>query len=122
MDPIGFALENFDATGKWRIADDGGRIDASGSFPGGTVFEAIAGLKKELVRTPQPFYSTVAERLLMYAAGRNLQYYDRPSVRSIVRAAASGNYTFTSFVLGVVKSRPFQMRESAKPARQVAVK
>jgi hypothetical protein len=78
-------------------------------------------LKKELIRDPKPFYTTVAERLLMYASGRNLQYYDQPSVRGIVRGAAPGNYTFTSFVLGVVKSRPFQMRESAG-AREVAVK
>jgi hypothetical protein len=120
MDPIGFALENFDATGKWRDHDDGGRIDASGAFPGGSAFEGSAGLKKELIRDPKPFYSTIAERLLMYAAGRNLQYYDKPAVRSIVRGAALGNYTFTSFVLGVVKSRPFQMREAA--AREVAVK
>jgi len=121
MDPIGFALENFDATGKWRDHDDGGRIDASGTFPGGIAFDGVAGLKKELIRDPKPFYSTVTERLLMYAAGRNLQYYDQPAVRSIVKGAAPGNYTFTSFVLGVVKSRPFQMRESAA-AREVAVK
>ncbi len=114
MDPIGFALENFDATGKWRSADDGGRIDASGTFPGGTAFEGIVGLKQELVRNPKPFYSTIAERLLMYASGRNLQFYDGPAVRTIVRNAGPSNYTFTSFVLGVVKSRPFQMREAVK--------
>jgi hypothetical protein len=113
MDPIGFAMENFDAVGKWRDADDGGRIDASGAFPGGSPFNGIAGLKKELVRTPGPFLATIAERLMMYAIGRNLQYYDAPSVRSVVRGAAPGNYTFTSFVLGVVNSRPFQMREAA---------
>ena len=113
MDPIGFSLENFDATGKWRMADDGGRIDASGAFPGGSAFEGAMGLKKELAGNPQPFYSTVAQRLLMYAVGRNLQYYDAPEVRAIVRGSASDDYTFTSFVLGVVKSKPFQMREAA---------
>ncbi|MEO8099747.1 MAG: DUF1592 domain-containing protein [Acidobacteriota bacterium] len=117
MDPIGFSLENFDATGKWRDADDGGPIDSSGAFPGGTRFEGASGLKKELVRTPGPFYSTVAERLLMYAVGRNLQYYDAPSVRAIVRGAAPGNYTFASFVLGVVKSKPFRMREA--PGKEI---
>lgn len=118
MDPIGFSLENFDATGKWRDADDSGRIDASGAFPGGNTFDGAAGLKKELALNPQPFYATVAQRLLMYAVGRNLQYYDAPEVRSIVRDAAPGNYTFTSFVLGVVKSRPFQMREAASNITQ----
>jgi hypothetical protein len=112
MDPIGFSLENFDATGKWREADDGGRIDASGAFPGGSPFEGVTGLKKELSSSPQPFYSTVAQRLLMYGIGRNLQYYDAPEVRAIVRGAAPSNYTFASFVLGVVKSKPFQMREA----------
>lgn len=113
MDPIGFALENFDATGKWRDADDGGRIDASGAFPGGSAFEGAIGLKKELSRNPEPFYSTVAERLLMYAVGRNLQYFDAPAVRTIVRGAAPGGYTFGSFIVGVVKSNTFQMREAA---------
>ena len=113
MDPIGFAMENFDAVGKWRDADDGGRIDASGMFPAGARFEGIAGLKKELVRNPGPFYSTVAQRLLMYALGRNLQYYDAPAVRTIVRSSAPANFTFSAFVLGVVDSDPFQMREAA---------
>ncbi len=113
MDPIGFALENFDATGKWRDSDEGGRIDASGTLPGGGAFEGALGLKQLLARDAGPFYSTVAQRLLMYALGRNLQYYDAPAVRAIVRGAAPGNYTFTDFVLGVVRSNPFQMRAAA---------
>jgi hypothetical protein len=121
MDPIGFALENFDATGKWREADDGGRIDASGAFPGGSAFEGVSGLKKELVRNPKPFYSTVAERLLMYGVGRNLQYYDAPGVRKIVQNAGAENYTFAAFVLGVVKSAPFQMRAADSAAPRQAV-
>ena len=112
MDPIGFAMENFDAVGKWRDHDDGGKIDASGSLPGGTPFDGIAGLKKELIRDPVPFYATLAERLLMYAVGRNLQYYDAPAVRGIVRSAAPSD-TFAAFVAGVVSSNPFQMREGA---------
>jgi len=112
MDPIGFAMENFDAVGKWRDHDDGGKIDASGSLPGGSPFQGIAGLKKELVRDPTPFYSTLAERLLMYAIGRNLQYYDQPAVRGIVRSAAPSD-TFAAFVVGVVSSNPFRMREGA---------
>jgi mono/diheme cytochrome c family protein len=112
MDPIGFAMENFDAVGRWRDADGGQPIDASGVFPEGTRFEGIAGLKKELLRQPEQFVHTVAERLLMYAVGRNLQYYDAPSVRAIVRESAEARFTLSSLVLGVVKSRPFQMREA----------
>ena len=112
MDPIGFAMENFDAVGRWRDRDGESPIDSTGVFPDGTKFDGIAGLKRELLRQPEQFVGTVAERLLMYAIGRNLQYYDAPSVRAIVRDAAQGNYTLSSLVLGVVKSRPFQMREA----------
>jgi hypothetical protein len=112
MDPIGFAMENFDAVGRWRDRDGENAIDSTGVFPDGTKFDGIAGLKKELLRQPEQFVGTVAERLLMYAIGRNLQYYDAPSVRAIIRDAAPGKYTLSSLVLGVVKSRPFQMREA----------
>jgi hypothetical protein len=110
MDPIGFAMENFDALGKWRDRDSGNRIDASGVLPDGTRFEGMPGLRKMLLDHSGEFVSTVSEKLLMYAVGRNLQYYDEPAVRKIVREAASSNYTFSSLVLGVVKSTPFQMR------------
>jgi mono/diheme cytochrome c family protein len=113
MDPIGFAMEHFDAVGRWRDKDGGQTIDATGVFPDGTRFEGIAGLKRELQRHPEQFAGTVAERLLMYAVGRNLQYYDAPAVRGILRTAGPSRYTLASLVLGVVKSRPFQMRESS---------
>jgi hypothetical protein len=112
MDPIGFAMENFDAVGRWRERDGEQRIDATGVFPEGTKFEGIPGLKKELLRQPEQFVGTVAERLLMYAVGRNLQYYDAPTVRAVMREAEPANYTLASLVLGIVKSRPFQMREA----------
>ena len=112
MDPIGFAMENFDAIGQWRTSDNGNRIDASGVFPDGTKFSGVAGLKKALLAHPDEFVSTVAEKLLMYAVGRNLQYYDAPAVRAIVHEATRNDYKFSSLVLGVVKSVPFQMRES----------
>jgi hypothetical protein len=112
MDPIGFAMENFDAVGRWRERDGDQPIDATGVFPEGTKFEGIPGLKKELLRQPEQFVGTVAERLLMYAIGRNLQYYDAPTVRAVMREAESGNNTLASLVLGIVKSRPFQMREA----------
>ena len=119
MDPIGFAMENFDAVGRWRDTDNGNRIDVSGIFPDGTKFEGMAGLKKALLVHPEEFVSTVASRLMMYAVGRNLQYYDAPTVRAIVRGAAASNYTFSSLVLGVVKSPAFRMRES-QPADTTA--
>jgi hypothetical protein len=112
MDPIGFAMENFDAVGRWRDRDGDQPIDATGVFPEGTKFEGIPGLKAELLRQPEQFVGTVAERLLMYAIGRNLQYYDAPTVRAVMRDARPANYTLASLVLGVVKSRPFQMREA----------
>jgi mono/diheme cytochrome c family protein len=110
MDPIGFSMENFDAVGRWRDRDGANAIDASGLLPNGTTFTGVSGLKKILLADKDQFVTTVAEKLLMYALGRNLQYYDQPSVRAIVRGAASSNYTLTSLVLGVVKSTPFELR------------
>ena len=110
MDPIGFAMENFDAIGKWRAIDAGRPIDTSGAFPDGTSFDGVGGLKKVLLKQSDQFVNTVAERLLMYAIGRNLQYYDQPSVRAIVREASASQYTMPSLVMAVVKSKPFQMR------------
>ncbi len=114
MDPIGFSMENFDALGQWRDRDAGGAIDASGLLPDGTKFDGIPGLRKMLLDHSDEFVSTVTEKLLMYAVGRNLQYYDAPAVREIVRGAARDKYTLASLVLGVVKSTPFQMREAQK--------
>ena len=110
MDPIGFALENFDALGKWRQHDSFNRIDASGSLPDGRRFEGVAGLKEILVEDSEEFVTAVSEKLLMYGLGRNLQYYDAPAIRAIVREAARNNNTFSSLVLGVAKSPPFRMR------------
>jgi hypothetical protein len=125
MDPIGFAMDNFDAVGRWRDADAGQAIDASGVLPEGTRFNGVGELKKALLRQPEQFVTTVTEKLLMYAIARNVQYYDQPAVRAIVRQAAASNYTFASLVLGVVKSAPFQMRKSqpeepAKPSNVTA--
>jgi hypothetical protein len=110
MDPIGFAMENFDAVGRWRDHDGGSAIDASGTFPNGLAFDGMAGLKKVLLADRQRFVNTVASKLLMYALGRNLQYDDEPTVRAIVRQSAAGNDTLASLVTGVVKSSPFQFR------------
>jgi mono/diheme cytochrome c family protein len=112
MDPIGFAMENFDPVGRWRDRDAGNPIDASGAFPDGQKFDGMAGLKAELLSHPEEFVSTVSEKLLMYGLGRNVQYFDRPAIRAIVAEGARNNYTFASLVLGVVKSAPFEMRQT----------
>ncbi len=112
MDPIGFALENFDAVGKWRTLDAGFPIDASGVLPDGSKFQGPAELRKALLSRPKIIVNSVTEKLLSYALGRTLEYYDAPAVRSIVREAASSDYRWSSVVLGIVKSAPFQMRRS----------
>jgi hypothetical protein len=111
MDPIGFALENFDAVGRWRERDGQNPIDTRSTLPDGTVVDGVEGVKALLLKDPERFASAVAEKLLMYAAARNVQYYDKPAVRKIVREAAKDNYRFSALVLGVVESVPFQMRE-----------
>jgi len=123
MDPIGFAMENFDGIGRWRDQDAGNPIDASGVFPGGEKFNGMAGLKAALLSHPEEFVSTITEKLMMYGLGRNVQYYDRPAIRAIIKQAAGNNYNFQSLIMGVVQSAPFQMRETpaageAKVARR----
>jgi hypothetical protein len=116
MDPIGFALENYDAIGRWRTKDAGASIDASGKLPDGTGFDGPVGLAKLLVsRYRDDFVSTVTRKLMTYALGRGLEYYDEPAVRLIVRRAAKENYTLTALIDGVVESTPFQMRRTPGP-------
>jgi hypothetical protein len=113
MDPLGFALENFDGVGRWRALDESGApIDASGSMPDGTKFEGPAGLTQALLGSDR-FVTTLTEKILTYALGRGLEYYDAPTVRAIVRESAKSDYRFTSLILGVVQSTPFQMRRAA---------
>jgi mono/diheme cytochrome c family protein len=110
MDPIGFAMENFDAVGQWRDHDGANAIDVSSKLPDGTVVDGLAGVKQLLLNDPQRFVGAMTQKLLMYAIGRNVQYFDAPAVRKIVRDAAANNYKFDALVLGVVNSAPFQMR------------
>ena len=113
MDPIGFALENYDGVGKWRNQDGGSTIDPSGKFPGGVQFEGPAGLKKLLLTSyHDDFVETVTEKLLTYALGRGLEYYDQPVVRSIAREAAQDDYRISALVAAIVRSTPFQMRRT----------
>ena len=112
MDPIGFSLENYDAVGKWRVEFAGQPIDASGLLPDGSTFDGPDGLRNLLLERPDDFVGTVTEKLLTFALGRSLEYYDMPSVRAIVRAAAQDDYRWSSVILGVIESAPFQMRRT----------
>jgi len=115
MDPLGFALENFDAIGRWRTTgEDHAPIDASAKLPDGTAFEGPVGLRQILVTRRAEFAATVADKLLTYALGRGVEYFDRPSLRAVMRQAREQDYTWSSVVIGIVTSTPFQMR-SAKP-------
>jgi len=120
MDPLGFALENFDAVGQWRTLDGNAPIDASGVLADGTAFSGPAELRQVLLSRREQFVHTVTEKLLTYALGRGLEYYDRPVVRTISREAARDDYRWSSLILGIVKSVPFQMRRSASEPRTVA--
>jgi hypothetical protein len=114
MDPIGLSIENFDAVGRWRNRSEGDTpIDAAGGLPSGATFEGVSGLKRALLARPDLFASTVTEKLLTYALGRGLDSYDGPAVRAITREARNEDYRFSTLILGVVKSAPFQMRMSA---------
>ena len=113
MDPLGFALENFDAVGRWRVTDEGDtRINASGMLPDGTKFEGPAGLRQVLAGRRDEFARTVIEKMLVYALGRGLEYYDMPTVRRIQRDAAAADYRWSSLIQSIVQSTPFQMRRS----------
>ena len=112
MDPIGFAMENFDAIGKWRNTDDGAPIDSSGMLPDGSKFQGIAELRKAILNRPELVVNAITEKMLTFALGRQVEYYDEPAVRKIIREAAANDYRWSSIILGVVKSTPFQMRRS----------
>ena len=113
MDPLGFALENFDAIGRWRTTSESrAPIDATGALPDGTRFQGPDELRRLLMTRREEFVIALTEKLLTYALGRGVEYYDAPSVRAIVREAARQDYRWSSLVLGIVTSRPFQMRRS----------
>ena len=108
IDPPGFALENFDAIGGWRTIDESGKpVDAVGTTVGGEPVNGLGGLRALLLRRPEQFPTTLTEKLMAYALGRRLDYYDRPAVRQIVRAAAADDYRWSSLILGIVKSPTF---------------
>jgi len=116
MDPIGFSLENYDAVGRYRAAEDGKPIDASGGLPDGSTFDGVTGLQQALLTRPELFVGTVTEKMLTYALGRGVEYYDAPSVRKILAETRTNDFRFSSLILGVVNSTPFQMRRSQSVA------
>jgi hypothetical protein len=113
LDPLGFALENFDATGKYRELDRYTRtlIDASGKLPDGTELKGPDDLRKALVARPDQFVQTLTEKLMTYALGRTVEYHDMPTVRRIVRESAQEDYRFSSLVTRIVSSDAFQKRK-----------
>ena len=110
IDPAGFALENFDAVGRWRTRDNETLVDASGGLPGGRSFVGVDGLEQELLNRPELFVATMSEKLLTYALGRGHEAHDAAAIRKVVRAARSEQYRFSALLLALVQSTPFQMR------------
>jgi hypothetical protein len=113
IDPLGFAMENFDAVGAWRDLDAGAAVDASGRLADGTAIDGVAALRDSLSADPREFAATVVEKLTTYALGRGLQPYDMPVLRGILRTTAADSYRFEPIVLGIVESPAFRMRSKA---------
>jgi hypothetical protein len=111
-DPVGFALENYDAVGRWRTLDGGEPIDPSGTLYDGTPLDGVAGLQTAILGNPDLFVTALSEKLLTFATGRGVEYYDAPAVRKIVRDARAADYRFASIVMGIVNSVPFRMRST----------
>ncbi len=112
MDPVGFAMESYDAVGRYRTNDEGKPLDIAGELPDGSKFDGVDGLQRALLARPELFVSTLGEKLLTYAIGRGAEDYDAPAVRKVVRDASAKDYKFSSLILGIVNSTPFQMRRS----------
>jgi Protein of unknown function (DUF1588)/Protein of unknown function (DUF1585)/Protein of unknown function (DUF1592) len=110
MDPLGFALENFDAVGQWRDTDEGAKIDPSGTMYEGTKVTKPSDLRKMLASHPDVFLSVFTQKLMTYALGRGVEYYDMPTIRAILRESSKDDYKFSSILMGVIKSPPFQMK------------
>ena len=120
MDPIGFALENFDAVGAWRARDGRVAIDSDGQFVDGSAVNGPAALRAAVLLRPENFVTILTEKLLMYGLGRPVDYRDMPTVRAVVRGSAAGNYRLSSLVLGIIRSTPFQKRSSVSQPTTVA--
>ena len=122
IDPAGLALENFDAVGAWRTRDGGTRgtpVDASGQLVDGTQINGVVELRAALLREPETFVRTMTEKLMTYAVGRGLTAADMPAIRTVVRDSAKDQYRFSSVILGIVRSVPFQMRTKSPAGEAV---
>jgi hypothetical protein len=117
MDPIGFALENYDAIGAFRLKDGEFDIDASGAFADGTKFQGAADLKTIIRAKKEQFTRCLTEKMLIYALGRGMEYYDRPTIERIVTAVGEGDYKFSLLVSEMVKSDPFRQRRGSRPEK-----
>jgi len=120
MDPIGLALDNFDATAKWRNRENGAALDTRGEFYDGTPISNPSELSAVLLKRPVPLVRTFAENLMAYSVGRRMEYFDQPTIRAIVKEAEKDQYHVTSFIMGVVKSDTFQMKRAEPTATKVA--
>ncbi len=112
IDPVGFSLEQFDAVGRWRTLEEGKPVDAAGGLPDGSEFDGVSGLERALLQRPELFVRTLTEKLFTFALGRAPGEADAPAIRKIVREARASNARFSSLILGITTSTPFQMRES----------
>jgi len=118
MDPLGFSLENFDAIGAWRVrSESNAPVDASGVLADGAKVDGPVALREALLGRPETFATTLTEKLMTYALGRGVEYYDMPAVRAVVHEAARDHYSLWSLILGIVKSTPFQMKRAAQGDR-----
>src|SRR5262249_27478310 len=112
IDPPGFSLEQFDAVGRWRTREEGKPGDAAGGLPDGSQFDGVSGLEQALLKRPELFVRTLVEKLFVFALGRAPEEHDAPAIRKIVREARAKGYRFSSLILGITTSTPFQMRKS----------
>ena len=115
MDPMGLALDNFDATAKWRVRENGMPLDTKGEFYDGTSISTPSELVQALLKRPEPLVRNFTENLMAYALGRRVEYYDQPTVRAIASKAQENGYRVSSFILGVVSSDAFQRKRSESP-------
>jgi hypothetical protein len=122
MDPLGLALENFNAIGRWRtVSESKEPVDATGELPTGGKFNGPDDLRRLLMGKPDQFVETITEKLMMYGTGRGLEYFDYPTLRSIVSNAAADKYRASSIVLGIVRSVPFRMRRPTDPQNETKI-
>jgi hypothetical protein len=115
LDPLGLALENYDAVGRWRVREPGGMVDSHGGMPNGTPVEGVVELRQEILKNPERFVSVVTQKLMTYALGRGIDYFDMPRVREIVAEAEADDYAFSALVMGIASSDSFRMKQIQPP-------